>query len=161
MAGADRRFQAAFWDATTGDGYLSYMKAGSTGTFNSAFLETAALPATGILNTGGSNLATTGATTHSFGTNTTAVHSVTYRITSTASGVDLAFSATDDSGTLRTFTASDTSSAYLSFDRFDLTFWGNTVNFNIDNVAVVTSVPEPAAVFLGSLGLLGLLRRRR
>lgn len=40
---------------------------------------------------------------------------------------------------------------------------GNDHGLAIDNfeVTAVTGVPEPAAVFLGALGLLGLLRRRR
>lgn len=47
-------------------------------------------------------------------------------------------------------------------DDVAIRFIGATTSANIDNVTVnVTSVPEPSIAFLGSLGLLGLLRRRR
>lgn len=55
---------------------------------------------------------------------------------------------------------SDGGSFYLRFDGNDSAGGGSRDEFAIDNVSF-NAVPEPSSVLLGSIALLGLLRRRR
>jgi hypothetical protein len=88
-------------------------------------------------------------------------HSASFTITRGA-GTSMSFSVSYDGGTAITGTAPTT--PYYFFDEviFSDGFVTNPVHFNIDNVEVVTNVPEPAAglCFLAAMGL-GLGRRRR
>jgi autotransporter-associated beta strand protein len=149
---ADRRFQACFWDTTTEDGYLAYVRAG-TSTLTSQFVKQATVPATGVMNGGGTGIAATGDTTQSLGTSQTAVRTMIYRIRRTSTGMELFFQAPDDAGTTRTLTGNDTSgSPFATFDRFEMTFWGNTVPLNLDDVEIVTGIyvaPPPDAAWDG------------
>jgi hypothetical protein len=49
---------------------------------------------------------------------------------------------------------------YLRWSGADVSGSGNRDEFGLDNIAI-TAVPEPAVALLGSLGMLGLLCRRR
>jgi autotransporter-associated beta strand protein len=142
---ADRRLQACFWDTTTSDGYLSYVRAG-TSTLGSQFVKQATVPATGVMNGGGTTISATGDTAQSLGTSQTVVRTMTYRIRRTASGMELFFQAPDDVGTTRTLTGNDTSGTpFTTFDRFEMTFWGNTVPLNLDDVEITTGIYVPPA----------------
>lgn len=157
LSNANRRYQTAFWNSSAADGYLLQQRAGDNTYAANTFAETASLPTTGTMDGGRTDLTTSGGTTISFGNSNTAVHLIEFTITKSATGVNLSYKM--DNGTA--ITASDTSSAYLTFDRFDTNFWGNTVNFRLDDVSVTTSVPESSAAMLGGLSMLVLFRRRR
>jgi autotransporter-associated beta strand protein len=142
---ADRRFQACFWDTTTSDGYISYVRSG-TSTLTSQFVKQATVPATGVMNGGGTTISATGDTAQSLGTSQTLVRTMTYRIRRTSGGMELFFQAPDDAGTTRTLTGNDTSgSPFTTFDRFEMTFWGNTVPLNLDDVEITTGIYVPPA----------------
>ncbi len=148
---ADRRFQACLWDSTVSDGYLAYFRAAGTG-LTSQFVKQANVPATGLMNGGGTTIPATGDTTQPLGSSQTVVHDITYRLLKTETGVEMRFTGTDDTAVLRTITGSDATAPFQVFDRLDLSFWGNTVNFHIDNVEVSTGIyvpPPPDGVWAG------------
>lgn len=95
-----------------------------------------------------------------FDTNYTATLTLTLSLDGTTMTIDSAFNGLSLSRT-------DLTSPYTTFDTAAVFFgsqFGNAttprVNF-IDDVLVTTTVPEPGALALGSLGLLAALRRKR
>jgi hypothetical protein len=161
---ADRRFQTAFYSSASNSGYIGQMKAG-TATGNSTFFDQPAMPATGVMNAGGTALTATGAITNALTAGNAAslpiVHNATLTLTKTDTGVSMSFSATDDTATLRTFDSADAVSPFTAFDRFSLTVWGNTVNYNLDNVVVTSNVPEPSSPLPSAAALLARRSRSR
>lgn len=112
---------------------------------------------------GGTSTITGGFTTSGYlglvaGTTYTALLSITRDTSSTA------FVSTTINGFTQSGTATGVNASQISFDTVSILGGSSTVatgqSFTIDNVNV-TVVPEPAAALLGSLGFLGLLRRRR
>ena len=147
---ADRRFQACFWDSSTSDGYLAYVRAAGT-SLTSQFVKQLNVPATGVMNSGGTMIAATGDTTQPLGSSQTVVHQISYRLLRTATGLELKFTGTDDTAVTRVLTGADASPLSV-FDRLDLTYWGSTVNFHIDNVEVSSGIyvpPPPDGVWDG------------
>lgn len=159
--GVDRRFETTLWDSATQDGYGGRIRVGTTAAANN-FFESSTVPSTGVASTGSTALTTSGATTNSIGISQTYIHHMTLTITRTDTGVDLSYTGIEDNGTARTITASDATSPFYTFNTLDVNTWGNSLNFNIDNVIVTTNVPEPAVPsLLGGLALLSFFRRRR
>lgn len=163
-SGVNRQFETSFWDSASSDGYVGNFRIGTVAA-NNRFFESASLSGTSVASTGATLIAATGDTTVSLrptATNNSFVHAITMRLEVTGGGLALTYRGLDNGGVTRTITATDVSTPYLTFDRLDLNTWGNNnVNFTIDNVTVTTNVPEPSFAFLGGLGILGLLRRRR
>jgi len=163
-SGVNRQFETSLWDSASSDGYVGNFRIGTVAA-NNRFFETAALSGTSVASTGATLITASGDSTVSLrptATNNTYVHTITLRLEVTGTGMALTYSGLDNGGVTRTIMATDSSTPYLSFDRLDLNTWGNNnVNFAIDNVVVSTNVPEPSLALLGSLGVLGLLRRRR
>jgi hypothetical protein len=95
--------------------------------------------------------------------NDTAKRSALLTLTKNASGVGVAVSIFDATGTLLVRAAgADSGSTLTAFDEVAFGSGGTTNNFNIDNVVVVTSIPEPAtgALVVAPL-VVGLSSRRR
>lgn len=89
-------------------------------------------------------------------------HTVSFTLTRTA-GDNISLSLIYDSGTPITYTTTGGGN-FFSYNEiaFSNGFGANPVAFNIDNVTV-TTVPEPSAMglmSLGAVGMLGLVRRR-
>lgn len=103
-----------------------------------------------------------GATGVTFNNNN--AHSVSFTITRTA-GSNISLSLVYDGGTPITAVTTGGTGNFFTFDEIALSngFVTAPVSFNIDNVSVVSNVPEPTAAGLigfGALGTLGFVRRR-
>jgi hypothetical protein len=91
-------------------------------------------------------------------------HTASFTITRGA-GTNISLSLSYDGGTAITgnFTGASPNTPFYTFDEimFSDGFVANPVHFNIDNVAVVTNVPEPSAAVLGLLAVPFIAARRR
>jgi hypothetical protein len=106
----------------------------------------------------------TGITASSTGVaiNNNNAHSVSFTITR-GSGTNISLSLAYDGGA--PITGAFTGTNFFTFDEiaFSNGFVTSPVSFNIDNVSVVSNVPEPGTMglmSLGAVGMLGLVRRR-
>lgn len=91
-------------------------------------------------------------------------HAVSFTITRTA-GSNISLSLIYDGGTPLTVNTAGGTGNFFTFDEimFSNGFVTSPLSFNLDNVSVVSNVPEPTAaglLSLGSVALLGLIRRR-
>lgn len=114
----------------------------------------------------GANISTLTGTNTNFtqAVGTSSITSVAFSFTKTASGIDIGGSLNGNS--IGTFSRTDTSlpDVITTFNFFGIYQNSSTTNldFTIDNVSLVTAIPEPSsAAALAGLGVLGLVATRR